>query len=451
MKYDIIVIGAGSGGLNIASFMNRVGMKVLLIDKKDEFIGGDCLNFGCVPSKSLIHIASLFYNAKEANKFGKVSAKANIQKITQFIKDAKNTIRVHENADYFRKKGMDVVLGNAKFVGKTEVEVNDKVYSGKKIVLATGSRPRRLEIDSPEYFTNETIFDITYMPKRMLFIGAGPIGVEIAQSFSRLGTKVTIVDTAKTFLREDKEISQVLYDQLIEEGIQIHLNENIKEFKRKRVIFKSGRTVDFDTLFVAIGRELNLNLNLEKANIRIEGNKIKVNDYLETTNKKVLVCGDVAGGPMFTHAAELHAALILNNFFNPIKKKLSYDNFSWVTYTYPEIATFGLQAHQIKGKYEKLKLNFDEDDRSITNGYTKSKSILFIRDGKILGGSMVAPNAGEIYQELLLAKVNDLKIDAFFKKIYAYPTASRVNKRIISEYYGKKLTTFKKQLLRLLY
>ena len=247
MKYDIIVIGAGSGGLNIAGFMNKAGFKVLLIDKSDENIGGDCLTFGCVPSKALIHISKLVHNAKESEEFGmKVNGKVDIKVVMDYIKDKKEIIRLHENASYFRKIGMDVVLGLAKFASKNSVLVNGKEYFGKKIVLATGSRPRKLKIPGVEkvdYYTNESIFGMKKLPKELLIVGGGPIGIEMAQALRRLGSNVTLIDHHSYFLpKESTEIAKVLFKKLKEEGIKFYFNSNIEKF------ISSGEALCIDSL-----------------------------------------------------------------------------------------------------------------------------------------------------------------------------------------------------------
>ncbi|HLE24897.1 MAG TPA: NAD(P)/FAD-dependent oxidoreductase [Thermodesulfobacteriota bacterium] len=466
-KYDIIVIGAGSGGLNIAGFMNRAGFKVLLIDKSDRRIGGDCLNSGCVPSKALIHVARLLKNAKEASRFGlTVNGKTDIKKVLGYVKEKQEVIRVHENAEHFRKIGMDVALGEARLTGPDLVTVGNETYRGKKIILATGSRPRKLNvpgIGNVRYETNETIFDLEKLPEHLLVIGGGPIGIELGQAFRHLGSKVTVVEMDSKFLpKESPEIADVLHRRMVSEGVDFIFNATVKEFPSSNqaiIVNKDKKEIrlDFDTVLVSIGRDYNINgLSLEKAGIELENNgkKLKVDEYLRTTNKRVFVSGDVAGSYQFTHAAEVHAGVIINNFFSPFKKKLNNDHMAWVTYTSPEVATFGLNEEQLKQRgisYEKVVFDFEEDDRAIVDESHDGKLLLFIAKDKILGGSMVAENAGELSQELILANSSGLKLKHIFGKVYPYPTASRVNKRIISLYYANKLTPFAKRVLHLFY
>lgn len=467
MDYDIICIGAGSGGLNIASFTNRIGLKTLLVDKTDRNIGGDCLNFGCVPSKALIHISRLFHDAKLATPFGlRTSGIADLSKVMKYVDNKKEYIREHESADYFRKKGMDVALGTAKFINKNTIKVNNEEYSAKKIIIATGSRPRELRIPGIErlgkdqYLTNENIFNIKKLPKRLLVIGGGPIGCELGQAFARLGSKVTIIARSTILNKESKEVQKIMNETLEKELTILNNTKPLKILGPSRILVKDSKTnkeskLDFDAILVSIGRILNTELDLEKAGVEMdEKGKIIVDEYLRTTNKNILTCGDIAGGFQFTHAAELHAGVILNNAFSPLKKKLNYDKFSWVTFTDPEIATWGLSEEQLKEKgveYEKLVSDLKHDDRSITDSES-GKLILYITKNKtIAGGTLVRKNAGEIAQELILATHKDLKLKDIFSKIYAYPTAARINKSIIANHMGKNLSEFTKKLLRFFY
>jgi len=467
-QYDVMVIGAGSAGLSVGLFMNKADFKVLLVDKTDHNIGGDCLNDGCVPSKALIHIARIAHSAREAEHFGlQVAGKVDIKKATEYVYNQQNIIREHENANHFRKEGLDVVLGEAKFIGANEIEIEGKRYTGKKIVIATGSKPRKLKapgVEKVTYYDNESIFHLDNLPERLLVVGGGPIGIEIGQVLNRLGSKVTVVHRGEMILEhDDKAVTEVLYQQLKEEGIEFIFNADVDGFPTPNdaiVKLKDGgtRTVAIDAIFVGVGRELTTkSLQLEKAGVEVKDGKIVVDDYLRTTNKNVYVCGDVAGSLQFSHAAEQQARMLLNNFFSPLKKKLNNDHMSWVTFTDPEVATFGLPEKQLKKKgikYRRLETDFDSDDRAITDSHRYSKLILYISQGsflhkeKILGGTMVAPGAGELVQELILANTAKIPIKAIFNKIYPYPVASRINQKAIFQYKQEGLTEGLKKLLR---
>lgn len=462
--FDIIVIGAGSGGLNIASAMNTLGFKVLLVSKTESDIGGDCLNTGCIPSKALIHVAKIIKNSNDAKEFGiTVNGKVDFKKVSSYIQDKIEVIREHETKEYFESKGMAVAIGNATFNSKKSILVNGNEYFANKIVLATGSKPRALDlpgIKTIKPLTNETIFNLKKLPEKLLIIGGGPIGIELGQAFQRLGSKVTILEAGSKFLpKEDQEISKILLSQLKSEGVNVLFNVKLQEIKKSEVIFeheKKAKKALFNEVLVSIGRELNTdNLNLAKAGIKKnKHNQLIIDEYLRTTNKDILVSGDVAGSFQFTHAAELHASVILNNLFSPLKKKVNYDSFSWVTYTDPEIATFGQSLGQLKQKqipYAVEELSLEDNDRSITDNSRAGKIKLYISKGKILGGTMIGENAGEIVQELVLSMHAGVPVSKIFSKIYAYPTASRINKRVIQLMYSKGLNSFKKKVLKILY
>ena len=469
--YDIIVIGAGSGGLSVGLTMNKLGFKVLMIAKTDQEIGGECLNDGCVPSKALIHVSRILKNAKTATAFGlNITGKPDIKKAIDYVHERQEIIRKHENAKALSESGIDVALGEAKFTGKKEVEVNNKKYKGKNIVIATGSKPRQLNVPGVEnvkYFTNNNIFHIESLPENILVVGGGPIGIEIAQALNRFDRKVTIVHHGSMILEhDDEQMTAILLKQLRQEGIECLLNSNIESFTSpNNAILKikdgSIRNLFFDAVFVGIGREFLLkSLQLQNAGIDVKDSKIVIDKYLRTTNKNVFVCGDIAGDLMFSHAAEFHARILINNFLSPLKKKLNNDHMSWVTFTDPEIATFGLNEKQLNDrgiKYNKLEQDFSGDDRAITDNYQYGGIILYISKGslfkkeKILGGTMVAPNAGELIQELVLANTSGLSIKSIFNKIYPYPVASRVNQHLIVRHKEKSLTPGLKKILQVAY
>jgi pyruvate/2-oxoglutarate dehydrogenase complex dihydrolipoamide dehydrogenase (E3) component len=470
-EFDMIVIGAGSAGLSVGLFMNQAGFKVLMISKSDKDIGGDCLNDGCVPSKALIHAAKMVAQAKEAESLGlKVSGLVNIKKVVDYIQEKQSFIRSHENAKWLRDQGITVALGHACFAGKNQVEVAGKIYSGKKIVIATGSKPRKLTVEGIEkvsYFDNESIFHLDTLPEMILCIGGGPIGMEIAQALSRLGSQVTVVHKGQTILEhDDAAVTDILLERLKIEGVKFLLNSQVSKFistNEADIVNSNGETtvVNFDAVFVATGRVLALKpLSLPTAGIEVDGGKIVIDKYLRTTNKNVFVCGDVAGDLQFSHAAEFHARIILNNLFSPFKKKLNNEHMSWVTFTDPELATFGLSEKQLKAlkiSYRKLEKDFTDDDRAVVDNYQYGKLILLVseknlfRKQVILGGTMVAPNAGELIQELILSNTNQLSVKAIFNKVYPYPVASRINQSMITDLMSEALTPMIKALLQKAY
>ena len=470
--YDIIVLGAGSAGLGISIFMNKAGFKVLMVDKKEQDIGGECLNYGCVPSKALIHVSRTVHAAKKALSFGLgVSGKVDMEKVMDYVEERQGLIREHENKGFLQKEGMDVVIGKARFTGSHQVEVNGETFTAKKIVTATGSRPRKLKIPGVEQvhiYNNEKIWDLRQLPERLVVIGGGPNGVELSQALQRLGSRVSLVSRGQQILEhEDPSISSVLYQRLEQEGIRFYMGYEPESFPSSstlKIRSTKGETIElpFDAIYVGIGRELSFQeLDLEKAGIATDQEgKVLLNDYLQTTNKDIFVSGDAAGSLKFSHGAELHTRLLVNNFFSPIKKKISYQHFSWITFTEPEVAHFGLDEQQLKEKgihYERWETGFALDDRAVIGDYRDSRMILFIernrlpgRKHKLLGGAMVAPGAGEICQELILVNSKKLGIEDLFNRVYPYPVASRISQQLIAEHYEKnKLTLLVKKGLSL--
>ncbi|MGA9649810.1 dihydrolipoyl dehydrogenase family protein, partial [Pedobacter sp.] len=317
-KYDLIVIGAGSGGLGMSLAAHTLGIKVLLIEENARNVGGDCLNFGCIPSKALIHIARQFAYGRQAEAFGvKMEGKADLEKVMEYIHSQQAVIRSHENADYLRKKGLAVVIGRACFTDGETIAVNETEYSARRIVLATGSKPRQLDVEGSHFanlYTNETLFyDLKKLPDHLLVIGGGPIGCEIAQAFRRLGSQVTIVDRGdRLSSKELPEFSEILEKQFEKEGIKIIHQAAVVSFSGANEVElliekKSKKKLAFDAALVAIGRVVTTEgLGLDKAGIDIKKGKIVIDEYLRTTNPRVFTAGDSTGLYYFSHGAEKH-------------------------------------------------------------------------------------------------------------------------------------------------
>lgn len=467
-NYDLIVIGAGSGGLGAGLGMLKLGFKVLLIDRKAENFGGECVNTGCVPSKALIHVARQIYQANTASRYGlETSGKVDFKSVKDYIRQKQDSILAHENPAYLREQGMHIALGTASFVSKNEIKVNNEVFKGKNIVLATGSSPNSIKIkgttDLP-MLTNESVFDLDFIPKDFIFIGAGPVSIELGQAFSRLGSKVSFIVRGQGILKkEDPEISNILLERLKKEGMEFFFDCEVDEIKDKNtavIRHRNGeiKTIPADAIFMGLGRKLNFeSLQLEKSGIETEQGNIILNEKLQTTNKKVFVSGDAANNLKFSHAAEMHNMLLINNFLSPKKKTLNFDHFPRVTFTDPEIATFGFNEKKLKKqkvKYEKLETGLQEADKAVTDDFEYGKLVLFVEKkrfnkgrAKILGGSMVAPHAGEITQELVLANVAGLSLSDLMEKIYPYPTAANINKLLARDQIVKEIKPWMKKLI----
>ena len=458
VDFDLIVLGAGSAGLGLSLFMARVKLRVLLIDRTAEDVGGDCLNHGCVPSKALIHASRQVHQARQAGRFGlQVSGAADMAQVMDYVRERQAVIRHHENPEYLRGLGIVVEIGTPTFVGSHDVHINDKTYRGRKIVVATGSRPQPLRVPGAEQvrlYDNQHVWDLRELPARLLVVGGGPNGVELAQAMQRLGSQVTVVHhSARLLEKEDPSISAVLLERLRAEGITFHLEAEVTDFAsahEARVQPKDGPafSLGFDVGYVAIGREVSFDgLQLDQAGVEVdEQGHIKLDEHLRTTNPDIFVAGDAADSLKFSHGAELHVRLLLFNFFSPLKRKLNYDNFSWVTFTDPEVAHFGLDEEMLRQRgthYERWETDFADDDRAVVDDYRYSRLLLFIEKNllpvpgqkrRILGGAMIAPGAGELIQELILANTAELGISAIFDKVYPYPVAARINQKLIVEH-----------------
>ena len=466
-SYDVVVIGAGSGGLNVASFFAGIQMRVLLIDKQETSLGGDCLNTGCIPSKALIHAASLVKAARTSQVYGlELSGRTDIKKVMDEIRSKQEVIRAHETSDALIKKGMNVRLGHVQFTGKNTLSINDEEIIFSKCVLATGSRARTLTTKSDgsvQMFSNESIFDIDVLPEEFIFIGGGPIGCEIGQAFARFGSHVTMLHTQDRILpREVSEVSTVVASSMKEDGVTIISNAVLSEIKEGQVLYITEgsseiKSISADAVFVGIGRVLNIEgLDLEKAGIICDEKKTKlsISKYLQTSNPRVYAVGDVAGSFMFTHAAEEHAKVVINNILSPFKKKMP-SVMPWVTFTDPQVGTFGTSIEDLQKAgipYETLETTFKDDDRAVTddarNGFVR---VYLDRKGRLLGGTMVGEDAGELIGELLLLHSLHLPLSNLFNKVYPYPSKSRINRRLVLSYMKRKLSERGKGLVRILF
>ncbi|MGM5487842.1 MAG: dihydrolipoyl dehydrogenase family protein [Nanobdellota archaeon] len=431
-KFDLIVIGSGIAGLHVAQGAREYGLEVLLITKKESDIGGECLNHGCIPSKALIHAAKL------GQDFSK--ARAHMKKIQEGIRNV-------YNAEALQKSGIELEFGTAQFFARNQVRVGTKVFSAKHIIVATGTRPRRLDTKIPHH-TNRTIFDLTKLPRSLVVIGGGPMGVELGQAFHRLGSQVTLIHDAKQLLpNEPWEISDRLKEQLEGLGMRILLNARPKTIQ-ERIILEDNTQIAYDELLAAIGREPALDeLHCEMAGIKIKEGAIVTNQYLQTTNKSVFVCGDVTGNHMFTHAAEMQAEIILTNLFSPVKRALSYKNFSWVTFSDPEIASFGMREEEIDVPYDRIVKDFTDIRSRIDE--TSGRIVFYAAKGRILGGTMICPEAGEVMQELSLAHQEKIHLTQLLRKTYAYPVRARAVKEALSDYLNKEVSPLKRSLMKL--
>ncbi|ABG52450.1 pyridine nucleotide-disulphide oxidoreductase dimerisation region [Trichodesmium erythraeum IMS101] len=441
VKYDIVIIGGGSAGLVVASAAAQLKAKVALVER--DKLGGDCLWFGCVPSKSLIHASRVAYQVKNAARFGIYTQPPEIEfaKVTSHVQQVIANIQPHDSPERFRGLGVEVIFGEGEFIDQKTFEVNGQKLTARAFVISTGSRPAIPSfegLNSADFLTNEKVFDLKQRPNNLAIIGAGPIGCELGQAFSRLGSNVTIISSKSHILpKEEPEAALVVQKQFESEGINILKEvraEKVEVVDGKKQVTAGGKNIIVDEILFAGGRLPNVeSLNLEVAGVEVGKQGIIVNEKLQTTNSKIYACGDVIGGYQFTHVAGYEAVVALTNaLFFPISK-VNYRVIPWATFTDPELARVGLTEQQAKERYGDdvcvLKQPFSGVDRAqaeaATNGFCK---IITKGNGEILGAHLVGISAGELIHEIVLAMSNNLPVSAL-TGIHVYPTLSEVNSK----------------------
>jgi len=450
LKTDICIIGAGSGGLSLTAGAVQMGARVVLIERSK--MGGDCLNYGCVPSKALIaagDVANIFRNAQP---FGITNVKPAItyNKIAEHVKRVIASIAPNDSVERFEKLGVTVIKANAKFKNKNTVIAGNQEIQAKYIIIATGSSPRIPPIpglNHVNYYTNETIFDLTEQPTRLLVIGGGPIGCELAQAHARLGTPVVLLEGFKILPKDDPDCTAVVKEQLVKDGLDIKEAIKIEKIEKtnSNIILHfeqdgQKQKITGSHLLVSTGRQPNLaTLDLEKASVKYSPQGITVDKRLRSTNKSVYAIGDAAGSFQFTHAANYHAGIVIRNILFKLPAKVNYKALPWVTYTDPELSHVGLteaDCQRQNKSYKILNFNFTENDRAQTDYSTEGKvNVLVDKKGYILGATIVGKQAGELILPWVLAINENLKIGALANIIAPYPTRSEISKHVAGSYY----------------
>ena len=453
---NMVVIGAGSGGLVSAYIAAAVKAKVTLIEKHK--MGGDCLNTGCVPSKALIRSASAVHHIKDAEQFG-VEAQlsgVNFGKVISRVHEVIGKIEPHDSVERYTELGVDCIQGEAKIIDPYHVEVNGQIITSRNIVIASGARPtipRLAGIDACPYYTSDTIWSLSDQPKKLLVIGSGPIGCELAQSFKRLGSEVTLVNRSDRLLaKEDPDVSQLVREQFALEGIQLLLGVEFGEilpgsengfFALNLQHAGTSRTIEFDCLLLATGRTPNTEgFGLEKLGIDLnENGTIKVNEYLQTKYPNIYACGDVSGPFQLTHAASHQAWYVaVNALFGRFKKfKADYRVIPWSTFTDPEVARVGLSETEAKEQdvpYEVTRYDLDDLDRAIADSHEQGfvKVLTVPGSDKILGACIVGKHAGDLLAEFVIAMKYNLGLNKILGTIHSYPTMMEANKYLAGEW-----------------
>ena len=455
IEADLCIIGGGSAGLALAAGASQMGAKTVLAEAGK--MGGDCLNYGCVPSKAMIAAGHAAHLIRHAGQFGVNGHEPSIdfKGVHDHIHGVIGAIAPHDSVERFEGLGVTVLQDRARFLSADEIEAGDMRVKARRFAVATGSAPMVPPIpglaDVPHY-TNETIFDNQVAPSHLIVIGGGPIGSELAQAHRRLGAEVTIVDMGPILPKDDPEMTALVRAQIEADGVV--LKERVKVQKVEpagngvAVIIETengeNERLEGSDILVATGRAVNVDgLNLEAAGVDYDKRGIKVDARLRTTNKKIYALGDVAGGYQFTHVASYHAGIVIQNALFRLPAKVSYKSLSWVTYTDPELAHVGMTEAQAKesGDFaDVLHWSFEENDRAQAERRTDGRAKVVIgRRGKVLGATLVGAHAGELVHPWVLAISQGLKIKAMASMIAPYPTLGEVNKRAAGSYFTPKL------------
>ncbi len=475
--YNVIVIGAGTAGLVAAAGTAALGGRVALVER--NLMGGDCLNFGCVPSKALISSARLIQRIRESEKWGldRQEPQFVFEKVFERMRARRAKISPNNSQERFESLGVKVFRGEARFVSPHEVEVNGQKLRAKNFVIATGSRaliPKIEGIDDVPYFTNETVFDqLNEKPESMIVLGGGPIGCELAQTFRRLGVQLTIVQRGDQLLpREDRDVAEFLERRLINEGVRIIKHADARSVATsdagkvavQLLDRQSGRLAErtffADALLVAIGRNPNLqSLDLKSAGVDVNEAGLCVNDYLQTSQRHIYGVGDVIGPFLFTHMADAQARVVVRNILVPfqfLRQKMDYSVVPWCTYVDPEIAHVGLAEKEAKQKnvdYDLFVVPLEDVDRAVVESEDAGFAKVLTAKGsdKILGATIVAPHAGDLLHEFVVAMKANVGLGKISSIIHAYPTFAELARKAGDKYNKSRLTPRAKRIFSWLY
>lgn len=468
--HDIIIIGGGAAGLSTASGCTQLGMKTALVER--EHTGGDCLYFGCVPSKTLIRSASVLQSARESTAYGLTEAvtvhpeRMKLENLNQRIADVINTISPHDSPERFRNLGVDVFECSARFLDPHHLSLSEgSEISAARIVLATGSRPAVPPIKGLKetgFLTNKDIFSMNELPERILTIGGGPIGVELSQALARLGSKVTLIEMAEHILpREDADMADIISKRIQKEGVELVCGTGVTSVSRNKtgveLVLGDGRTLQADLILLAVGRSGNVeDLDIEKAGVQVERGYFTVDAQLRTSQKNIYAIGDCNGRMQFTHTAAAEASLLVKKLALHLPGKMNWDIIPWCTYTEPELASVGLNetAAAAAGiQYSVAEANLQNNDRALAENESEGKlKLLYDARKKLIGAQIAGPHAGELLLPAIIAFRKGWKISRFLSFTYPYPTVSEAYKRAVGEVYSSQLfNPLVRKILRILF
>lgn len=456
--FDIGVLGGGAAGLTVASGASQFGAKTLLVEK-EKALGGDCLHYGCVPSKTLIKTAHVYHTIRNAAKYGlpDVGVKpVDFKDVASRIQSVISEIQKHDSEERFCGLGVKVEFGDAEFSDEHSIRINGKTYSAKKWLIATGSSPMVPPIeglDKTPFITNKEIFSLDSLPKSMIVIGAGPIAIEMAQSFNRLGTEVIVVQRSGQILsKEDKDMADEVMGVMEAEGVAFHLNSGILNARdlgtEKEVVIKKkdGTTLSLkaERILVALGRQTNVEgLGLEGISLKYDKKGIKVDNRMRTSHGHIYAAGDVTGAYQFTHAAGYEGGVVLSNAILHLPKKVNYTYLPWCTYADPELASIGMNEKRARDagiEHSVWTEEFKSNDRSLAEGEETGRIKMILDEkGKPLGIQILGPRAGDLLGEWVAVLNGRVKLSSLASAVHPYPTLSEINKRVAGNYFSGKI------------
>ena len=451
IKTDVCVIGGGSGGLSFAAGAVQMGAGVVLLE--GHKMGGDCLNYGCVPSKALIAAAKHAHEMTTGRPFGIGTSMPGVDyaAVMEHVADVIRGIEPHDSVERFEGLGVKVITEYGRFVSPGEVAAGDHRIRARRFVIATGSSPLVPPIpglSETPHLTNETIFSIRENPEHLIVIGAGPIGLELAQAHRRLGCRVTVLEGLVALGNDDPELTSTVIDRIRAEGVELHEGTLVSEVEGTegdiRIKSADGTTFEGTHLLVAVGRKANTaRLDLDKAGIGMSGNAVQVDASLRTSNKRAYAIGDVAGGYQFTHVAAYHAGVIIRSALFGLPSRARVNHIPWATYTDPELAHVGLGEADATERFgtgiEVVRFPYKDNDRARAERATDGLVKVVVHRGRPVGASIVGRHAGELIQVWALAIASRLKMSAVAGMISPYPTLGEINKRVAGQYFAPRL------------
>ena len=456
--YDIAIIGGGAAGLTITAGAAQLGARTLLIEKEPA-LGGDCLHYGCVPSKTLIKTAHVYHQIKQAEKFGLPAADigpVNYHNVAARIKDVIAKIQVHYSVERFCGLGAQVEFGAPEFLDEHAVQLNGKTISAKQWVIASGSSPASPRLDALNnisYLTNKEIFSLDELPASMIVLGAGPIAMEMAQAFNRLGTRVQVVQRSGQILsKEDKDMADTVMAAMEEEGVEFFLNATLVDARQtvnnKEIIIEdkegNAKTLQADSVLLAQGRTPNLEgLGLDHIGLEYNRRGIPVDNRMRTNHKHIFAAGDINGTFQFTHAAGYEGGIVVSNAIFHLPRKANYTWMPWCTYTDPELASIGMNekaARQAGIEYQVWSEPFSGNDRALAEGSFAGKIKMLLNEKeKPIGVQIAGPRAGDLIGEWVAILGGGVKLSTMAGAVHPYPTLAEINKRVAGSYLSPKI------------